>query len=335
LQYNPAFDGVRALAVLAVVAYHCHIPMALGGLIGVDVFFVLSGFLITSILRAELDQTGDLSLGRFYWRRALRLWPPLLLMLAAYAIVAPVLFPDANVLPDVTLAALYLSDYAMAFWVTPLEISHTWSLAVEEHFYLIWPLVILATARMRKRRLAVLLATGFVIATMWRVADTFIGVDWNRTYYRFDTRLSGLILGGLVAVMPWRPSERQATWIGRVSVIVLAVSLFTLRSRTPAPLLWGGLFVDLAAAGLILSLVSGHATQFGRMLSGPWLVYLGTISYSVYLWHYPIARVLRDQLDPTITFGIVTALSIAIAALSWEYVEKPLKTFRRREAVAA
>ena len=335
LQYNSALDGVRALAALAVVALHCKIPIAHGGMIGVDVFFVLSGFLITTILRSEMVETGRISLSRFYWRRALRLWPPLLLMLAAYVAIGPLAFPHADVVSDATLAGLYLSDYAVAFWHEPLNILHTWSLSVEEHFYLLWPFAILATRRLSGSTLVALLAIGFVMATVWRVADTLIWQDFYRTYYRFDTRMSGLILGGVIAVMPWRPSLAGAKLIGGISVFILVLAMLTLRIRTSGSLLAGGLVVDLAAAGLILSLVSGHATLLGQMLSWQPLTYLGLISYPVYLWHYPIARAVRDQVDPVSTFLIVTTLSVAIAAASYEFVEKPLRMFRGRRLATA
>lgn len=332
LRYNPSLDGLRAVAVLAVVAFHCQVPYASGGSIGVDVFFVLSGYLITSILRAELKETGSISLRRFYWRRALRLWPPLLLMLAGFAIASPILFPEADVLGHVLLAGLYLSDYSFAFWRQPAWLGHTWSLAVEEHFYLIWPALMLLIAKLSVRQAVAVLALAFIVATAWRVVDLMAWGDFHRTYFRFDTRMSGLILGGLVAVLPWRPTDKEATWIGRMSGFVLGVALVAPR-LIPIPLVW--LVVDLAAAGFVLSLVSGHATTFGQMLSRPLLVYLGMISYSLYLWHVPMAVLLRDHFDPALTVLIVASLSIGIAALSWEFVEKPLKAMRERLPAAA
>lgn len=333
--YNPALDGLRAIAVFAVVAFHCRLPVALGGSIGVDVFFVLSGYLITSILRAEVIETGTVFLGRFYWRRALRLWPPLLLMLFAYGAVAPIVFPSRNALVDVTLAATYLTDYAMAFWHQPIMISHTWSLSVEEHFYLLWPLAILVTRSLSPRALTGLLAVGFVVATAWRVADVWIWQDWYRSYYRFDTRLSGLILGGLIAVMPWRPARKTAATIGRISCFMLIVALVTFRYKALWCTAWGGIFIDLSAAGLILSAMSAGGTRIHRLLTLRPLVYLGLISYSIYLWHYPIVRMVRGVIDPFIAFPAVSVLSIGLAVLSYEFIEKPLKAVRRRQAEAA
>ena len=145
MTYIPALDGVRALAVIAVVAFHCGIPAARGGMVGVDLFFVLSGYLITTILRRELLKTGKISLAGFYWSRMLRLWPPLILFLVFYYWLGAFLFPGIEVLPQIGIAALYLTDYSMAIWRSPAELGHTWSLSVEEHFYLVWPLFLLTT----------------------------------------------------------------------------------------------------------------------------------------------------------------------------------------------
>ncbi|OAP42494.1 hypothetical protein AU381_14985 [Sinorhizobium glycinis] len=332
MQYNPALDGLRAVAVIAVVAFHCRLPLTGGGSIGVDLFFVLSGYLITSILRSEITETGTVSLARFYWRRALRLWPPLLLMLAAYVAVAPTLFPARDAIIDTAIAATYLTDYAMAFWHEPLMIGHTWSLSVEEHFYLLWPLVILATRALSQLALARFLIVAFVAATAWRIADSLIWQDWYRTYYRFDTRMSGLMLGGLIAVMPWRPKPETAAMIGRLAAYVLIIGLLMAPFRSPAFIGWGGMVVDLAAGGLILSVFSAEATKLHRFLTLRPLVYLGVISYSVYLWHYPMARLLRYDLPSGVAFLLVAGCSIAVAALSYELVEKPLKSMRRRIA---
>lgn len=318
LNYNPALDGLRAVAVFAVIAFHCRFPLAFGGMIGVDVFFVLSGYLITTILR------GDVALREFYWRRVIRLCPSLFLMLAAYTMFAPLVFIDVDPVSDVLMAGLYLADYTMAFWQEPYHLNHTWSLAVEGHFYLIWPFVILATRSLSVRSLCGLLVAAFVAATAWRIADAQLWGDWHRTYYRFDTRISGLILGALIAVMPWRPHRERAVLVGRASFYVLLIALVYFRFRNIWIIGWGGIAVDLAAAGLVLTLTS-HETAISRFLSKEWLRYLGVLSYSIYLWHYPIALALRDRLDPFTATIVVSALATSIAALSYRYVEEPLK----------
>ncbi|QNH35025.1 acyltransferase [Aminobacter sp. SR38] len=333
MTYNPALDGLRALAVLAVLFFHCRFPPGFGGFIGVDVFFVLSGYLITSLLRAEIAATGRIDLRRFYLRRALRLWPALLLMLAAYALVAPALFPEDSMPRDVALAGLYLTDYSFAFWDWPDKLNHTWSLAVEQHYYLIWPLVVIATCRLSPRSVVWILAALFVAASAWRICEALAWGNWQEVYYRFDTRLSGLIMGSLVAVLPWRPSPQAALVLSRFSMIVLGLAFLLLHWKLLDALTWPAVLIDLAAAALVMSLASGHQTPISAALSVRLLVYLGSISYGIYLWHYPIVRAVRDNADPFSGTFVVIVLSIGAAALSYRFVEKPLLARRSRPAV--
>lgn len=328
MKYNPALDGIRGLAVLAVVAFHCRLPGFPGGFIGVDVFFVLSGFLITTLLRKEAVSTGTIAVGNFYLRRALRLTPALLLMLVAYMAFS-VAFLPVEPLKDAVLAGLYLADYSMAFWGRPDHLSHTWSLAVEEHFYLLWPLVVLATVRLEPRRLLRVFLVAFLAVTAWRWLDMLAWADWNRTYYRFDTRASGLILGSIVAVAPPpRLGQGGALRLGFVSLAALAILAVFLQFFVPLALLLGGLVAELATAGLILA-VAGNRGGLHRLLSWQPLVRIGVLSYSIYLWHYPLTRALRPALDPHIQLAIVAPSSILLAMLSYWLVEQPVRNWGR------
>jgi peptidoglycan/LPS O-acetylase OafA/YrhL len=203
MPYNPALDGLRAVAVMLVVLFHARAPIAFGGYLGVDIFFVLSGYLITSLLLSELDTKGTLDLRRFYLRRLLRLTPALFAMLAVYLIVAPFLWPaTTDHGKQAAIAATYLSDYAVAFWGTPDFLSHTWSLSVEEHFYLLWPLVLLAACRRWDRRSLVwVFGAAYGLATLVRWVCIVKGQSWEQVYYRFDTHLSGLMLGAWLAAL--------------------------------------------------------------------------------------------------------------------------------------
>jgi peptidoglycan/LPS O-acetylase OafA/YrhL len=195
---------MRAIAALLVVADHCRIPGFHGAFYGVDLFFVLSGYLITRMLLDEHATTGGVALPRFYVRRYLRLTPPLLALLAAYLVFGPTLWPQFDVWwhwRDAALSALYVSDYGRAFWHMPHIVQHTWSLGVEEHFYLIWPPAVIGLLRLPPRwRLGALL-TLYVAATAWRMAWYDEAAGWPETYFRFDTRMSGLILGALLATL--------------------------------------------------------------------------------------------------------------------------------------
>jgi peptidoglycan/LPS O-acetylase OafA/YrhL len=330
VRYNPSLDGLRAVAALAVLVHHVHGPWLPGGFIGVDVFFVLSGFLITALLRDEAERTSRIAVGRFYWRRLLRLWPALLVMLAAYVALAPVVLGDQHAVRGASLAALYLSDYALAHWDVQLEgLSHCWSLAAEWKFYLIWPLVILATARIPSGRLAVILVGLFVVATAWRYADQAIFDNWSRTYYRLDTHISGLVLGSAIAVATPRLPAIAAAIVGGVGLAMLAAAALVLHTRTTLPLTSGGVWIDLASAMIVMALAGNEKSPFGRMLAFGPLVYLGLISYSIYLWHYPIALYAKENFEPGAALAIALAFSIALASLSYHLVEKPFRIRRR------
>jgi peptidoglycan/LPS O-acetylase OafA/YrhL len=307
VKYNPALDGLRALAVLAVVAVHAKVPGFSGGFVGVDLFFVLSGYLITQVLAENPD------LRRFYWHRARRLIPPLALMLAAYLAIFPLLRPEGRHWSDAGLAFFYLSDYAYAFWRMPEYLNHTWSLSVEEHFYLLWPLVFLSFRPSIKQ-----LAVAYVLATLWRWQHPV----WIEAYVRFDMRLSGLILGCLIAQIP---RDRFPAWPG---LLALAVAVVVMPSGTNIAQGPGIMLVELAAAVAIL----GRPPEWL-----PKLAYPGKLSYGIYLWHYPIARVLREWgWSWQATFAVTLLLSVALAALSYHTIEvwvrRPVK---RPSALAA
>ena len=333
MPYIRQLDGLRALSALMVVAFHCRIPGAGGGFIGVDVFLVLSGFLITGILRQEFTETFRIALGRFYLRRALRLWPPLIMMMGAYVAFAPTLLQTDDAFRDAALAGLYLSDYARAFWAIPDYLSRTWSLSVEEHFYLIWPAVILLIGRRQDQSVAAILIVLFVLATTWRIVDVVVWQDWARTYYRFDTRMSGLLIGGAIAVLPIRLTKSAAIMVGRLSLAVLVFIMVLGAWKNQSSLTWLGIIVELAAAGLVWSLASGHQTAIGSILSSRPLVYLGLISYGFYLWHYPIGRAVRGLFDPWTTALIVVPSSFVLAMLSYELMERPLRAWQKSRII--
>jgi peptidoglycan/LPS O-acetylase OafA/YrhL len=315
-----------------VLAFHCRFPILPGGYVGVDVFFVLSGYLITTLLRREIALTGNLALGRFYYNRALRLYPPLLLMLAVYFVLAPVVLPPHDVVWDITLASLYLTDYAKVFWSMPEYLGHTWSLSVEEHFYLLWPLVILATRSLSDKRFLLLLIVLFCAATIWRMYQVSEVEDWSQIYCRFDTRLSGLIIGSAVAAVPKKFLENIAPNLGiaALTCLILAGMVLTWPAREYP--YFGNVVLDITCAVLIATLTVADTPAF-RFLSWKPLVDLGILSYGIYLWHYPIARIFRDEMPPAAAFLVVAVFSYLAAKLSFAFVERPLKDIRRRTLV--
>lgn len=301
-QRIPGLDGLRAFAVLAVLLFHAAPggPFP-GGFLGVDLFFVLSGFLITGVLVA------DDRLGSFYWKRFCRLGPALGLFLLAYVLVAPAIWPGHSHGRDALLAGLYVSNWTFTFWGDPEYIRHTWSLAVEEQFYLIWPFAL--PLLLKSRQPARWLFAAVVLLTLWRCS---FAANWMSYYYRTDTRLTGLLVGAaLYFVRDRLVLSRTAFWIGAALSGWLLLAADILRAFLFIPL------AELAAVLMIGAAVSGNAPHF---LDRPLLVRLGLWSYGIYLWHNPATLALRDQ-----GFWVALAGSLAVAipcaALSYYSVE--------------
>lgn len=331
VQYNPALDGLRAIAVLAVMALHCRVPGFSGGFAGVDVFFVLSGYLITELLRQEHAATGRIAFGRFTIRRLSRLWPPLLALVTVALVVGPHFWPTLDHVRAAMVSGLYMSDYIGAYSPFPRgPLTHTWSLAIGEKYYLIWPAVLFFILSVGGRwRTLLAMAALFVLATEWRIAIAAADGFWA-AYSRLDTRLSGFLLKGLIAFLgKARFSARIADALAAGSLTVLAACVAILELGENRTLTWGVMVTEGAAAVLILSLVSAQGLAY-RILATKPLAQVGLISYSVYLWHYPVALAVRDILPWPVTFAGTLACSLILAYASWVIIERPLRDWRRR-----
>ena len=315
MKYVPALDGIRALAALLVVCVHSHVPGMSNGRGGVDIFFVLSGYLITMILAREAE-SGGIHFGAFYLRRARRLYPALLLLVGLVLALAPLWHPRPTA-QDGLLALLHLSDYGVAYFDLPgTVLRHTWSLAVEEHFYLLWPLVVAGLCRMQRRDALRALVLAYVLATCWRYY-----VNWNASdpwlaYYRFDTRLSGLILGSLLAMAPRFRIPYRAITLPLVGAVMLASS--ATMTVTILPSEWLG-------ALLVWWAIDGAPPLEARPL-----VYLGRISYGIYLFHWPITILFPANQPWPITLLLTLAGSVMLATLSYYTVERVVRSKPRR-----
>lgn len=312
-RYVPEFDGLRALAAILVVLFHSD-PGGLfsGGFVGVDIFFVLSAYLITSILAGEQQATGRIRLVPFYLRRTMRLAPALLLMLAAYVLVAPLLWPGHPHGRDALIAGSYTANFAYASTQLPVYLSHCWSLASEEQFYLLWP-VVLGGLLVARHRLPILVAA-WAALTLLRLS--WPG-DWFGYYYGFLPHGTGLILGAILyfAVRDHGLRLRPVhALLGTMLIASLLTTGFISRSASTI------LFAELGAALIIGAIAVGNTRGMGLLASRP-LVAVGKLSYGVYLWHYPIAYALRDHLGLGLTFAATMALSLVMAAISFSTVE--------------
>lgn len=319
LGYVPALDGLRALAIAGVVGTHYWaVPMA-GGL-GVDLFFVLSGFLITTLLLEERDETGRVSIGGFYVRRARRLFPALGALLVIYLIAT-----RGGGLRTVELAGLYDGNLVRAYSnIDPLTgspLGHLWSLATEEQFYLLWPGLLLVLVRVR--RALPVLVTLFVAVVAWRFYLVHNGAPVHRVQFAPDTRADALIAGCLLSCirMRWRLRIPEP-----LAVAGLAVMVFAMLTGPVFPFYQDGTRTLVTLASCVLVAAAVTATPLAQALSAKPFVWLGKISYSLYLWHFPMLVATGGR--------PLFALPAAVAAawLSYRFVENPFRRHRARDA---
>ncbi len=351
--YLPAVDGLRAVAVAAVLAYHLNLPWAPGGLVGVTVFFVISGFLITGILSAELAEKRTIDLKRFWVRRLRRLMPAVILVLVATALLA--WFLNQGLLyklkTDLLPSLLWVTNWWYIFrqesyfdaMVSPSPVLHFWSLSIEEQFYLIWPLVMLFLYKkgyrrrgMRKMCLALACASALAMFVLY-----VPGADPSRIYYGTDTRAFSLLAGAYLALrwpvyvkspMPFSqfcPPKRQKkiAYAGYASLAAL-VLMSCLVTGTDAFWYRGGLALASVASALLIACITLPDSKLGRVFASKPLVWLGTRSYGIYLWHYPLLLLMNPSNagDPSVPKIIVEiAVIVGVAELSYRFVENPLR----------
>ena len=354
--YRPGLDGLRAFAVAAVILYHGQVSWAKGGFLGVDVFFVLSGFLITSLLLVELEGSGRIARVAFWSRRARRLLPALFFLLAGVALYAVVWAQPTEldrVRSDGFASLLYVSNwkfiwegtsYFQAFQA-PSPLSHTWSLAIEEQWYLFWPLVLPPLVRLvrgRARWLTAVIA-GLAVASAALMAVLFhAGADPSRVYYGTDTRAQALLVGAAFAALTagrqpaLRLDRLRRPWIlqaaGSLGAAVVLVMIVRVDSAGAFLYRGGFLIAALAAAALVAAASVDGAVS--SVLSLRPLRAIGAISYGLYLWHWPIDVALdanRTGLSGWTLFAVRLAATFAIATLSYFVVELPI----RRKGLAA
>lgn len=341
IKYIPGLDGLRGMAILLVMLFHTGFPFFRGGFIGVDIFFVLSGFLITSLLLSETSSTGKVNLRNFYIRRILRLGPALVLMLLIVSLTAHALDlkgpAGADILSSI-ITLFYSANWVRAFNLHSMGLlSHTWSLSIEEQFYMLWPVMLIMLIKYLRSEKVIFNAVALLSISSWllRVYMTYSGYPAERIFNGLDTRADALLAGCSAALI-----RSAGIWNGRVSKIkspayagfILPFTiLFNISWRNHNTFSWISFLVEFLTAVLVLHIASDEKSLIKKFLTFKPLIWLGSISYGVYLWHDPVYEVMRS-------FGfsklsILTAgsiITLAIASLSYYIMERPLLRLKSR-----
>jgi peptidoglycan/LPS O-acetylase OafA/YrhL len=364
----PGLDGLRALAVIAVLLYHGGLTWIPGGFLGVEVFFVLSGYLITALLLAEWRAHGSVALKAFWLGRARRLLPALYLVLVVTLAYAVVFLPGevAGLRGDVFAALGYVTNWYLIFGHEsyfeaigrPSLLKHLWSLAVEEQFYLLWPLVVaialsVGATRWRRRRVLALALAGAAASALLMALLYRPEMDPSRLYFGTDTRATGLLVGAALALVwaPWRAAlaprfqsvqrrsrlRRRWGWtaprlLDVAGLVALGgLTLLCLRLGEFQPSLYRGGLATVALFTAVVIMASAHPySRLGSGLLGCWpLRWIGVRSYGIYLWHWPIFMVTRPGLDVPLDgwplLALRFGLTLVLADLSYRYVETPVR----------
>jgi peptidoglycan/LPS O-acetylase OafA/YrhL len=351
LTYMPALDGIRAVSILGIMANHGGFGWATGGIISVNVFFVLSGFLITLLLMKEWTRSGTIRLRAFWARRARRLLPALFVLLGAIGLYALLFAPggtQGSIRADGLSTLLYFSNWHeilanhsyFAQVSAPSPLLHTWTLAIEEQFYLVWPIVVVCVLKLsRSPRVLFLVAALGVLASAAEMALLFHpGSDPSRIYYGTDTRAQDILTGAALGILlyPRQSVSSRRARAGCSWMVVLAAAVFVwewtrINGSPDIPYRGGFLLANVMVALVICGVTMAPASLPARVLSVGPLTFVGRISYGLYLWHWPIFLVLNEErtgLYGYSLFAVRFAITFCIAVLSWYLVETPVRQKR-------
>jgi len=336
LQYRADIDGLRAIAVLAVLFFHTEVPGFSGGFVGVDIFFVISGFLITSIILKEIN-ANTLSIANFYERRIRRIFPALFPVILFSLVVGAYLF-DSMAFEDlgqsITATSLFSSN--ILFWresgyfaAPSLQkpLLHTWSLAVEEQFYIFFPLAMLAIHRFLKRKYFAWVIVAFILSLAASVYGVYKHPE--ATFYLVPTRAWELMVGSILALgvlpAPSSPAIRNSLSMAGISLIIYSIIYYT--EATPFP--GYNALAPVIGSGLIIYSVRGGGTSLiTKLLSVRPLVFIGLISYSLYLWHWPLIAFSKYLMFRDFTWidsSLIILASFVFAIASWKFIEQPFR----------
>jgi len=341
ITYRPEIDGLRTIAVMAVLLYHLHVDgFVTGGFLGVDVFFVISGYLITSLIHKEFRTTGRFSFTGFYNRRIRRLLPILLVITIVSTIAGSLLLLPTQYIDFAQSVWSSIFFYANFYWHHTLQqygaesglvkpFLHTWTLSVEEQFYLLYPIFLLAGLRYWAKRLMIVIAVIMIASLAY--AEFANGVHFSSTFYLLHSRIWELLVGCAIAIKGWRHEHLTRAWwnlIPYIGLILIAISFLTFNVRYGHP----GLLTAVPIVGTALLIcfpIRSHIVT--KLLSSKLFVTVGLLSYSLYLWHYPIYTFARiyDLRADRYDYAAWLIASFVLSYLSYHLIEQPMRSQRR------
>jgi peptidoglycan/LPS O-acetylase OafA/YrhL len=349
LPYMPGIDALRGIAVLAVFLYHANVGWLPGGFLGVDVFFVISGYLITSLLLSEYRNRGHIDVIQFWLRRARRLLPAVGVMIAVTLLVAAIFIPEdiGDLRGDAVASLFYVNNWHLILsdqsyfeqFQRPSLFRHLWTLSVEEQFYLLWPLAFAAGMTLLGRTKMILgVVAGALLSTLLMALLYHAGSDPVRAFYGTDTRAAPLLVGVFLAYV-WNPSSLGTTagrWapvaldvVGAFALLMVILNFTGVHDFDSGLYNNGGFLLLAVWTGLLVAVLAHPAARLGPLLATPPMLWVGLRSYSIYLWHWPVVTLTRAHQDVPIGGPILTILQFAVVAviadLSFRYVEEPFR----------
>jgi peptidoglycan/LPS O-acetylase OafA/YrhL len=343
--YEPSLDGIRAIAVLLVMAGHLNLVYA-GGL-GVDVFFVLSGYLITAILVSEFSATGHIDLKKFYARRALRILPAVILLLIVLNIFVAISQPSeqaATLRWDSLGALFYIANWLRAFGRDLGILGHLWSLSIEEQFYLLWPITLGFLLSRKLNSNQIILVVGFAVALV-NVDRIYLyhGIEsFNRIYNGLDTRADALLTGCALGLSGYGVLSRRVFAVfGLVGAAFVIYILFlgypvSANFQVPFGLTVGGTCFALGVAFFLAAILSDHESIFSKTLRLPPLVWTGRLSYGLYLWHFPVFTLVDgwfSEMRAAPLIALKVLATFLCATISYYCLERPCLRLKKKFSV--
>ncbi len=362
--YNPGIDGLRAIAVLAVIAYHSGVTRFSGGFLGVEIFFVISGYLITALLLGEYEVNQRIDIKRFWDRRARRLFPALIAYIGgstalAYMTARDVIPTKGEVLTALGYVYNWFSIFQGVSYTDGFErknfFHHLWSLAVEEQFYLFWPLILWGLLSFIGKRLTFALVIAGIIGSSvlrWALYEPFS--DPLRVYYGTDTRASALLIGAAVAFL-WRPWKSEKALIATPNTFTKS-SVFIIGTASLVGLIWanmhytlfypnidslfrGGMLITSVLTALVIAVSVTPHSLLGKIMGIRAMRWIGKRSYGLYLWHWPVFQLTRPRVDVDIDgwelFLIRIIVTLIVVEISYQFIERPIRERRFRKSLAS